>query len=78
MAKRVTAQHEGGAEFPRFFTVLEVAAALGVSARTVRERIAEGAIPAARVGSGRTLPIPGDFLRQLAKSASQSRRNAAA
>jgi excisionase family DNA binding protein len=38
----------------RWLTMAEVAARFDVNARTVRRWVAEGALPAARVGGGRT------------------------
>lgn len=46
---------------PQFYTVEEVAEALGISARTVRRRVAEGALHVHRIG--RSLRISADDFR---------------
>lgn len=78
MTKTPPNARDQGAETQRFLLVREVAAALGVSTRTVRDRIADGSIPAARVGEGRTLHVPADFLSELASAARRDRKRSAA
>ena len=78
MAKTPSDGCDKGGAPPRFLLVREVAAALGVSTRTVRDRIADGSIPAARIGDGRTLHVPETFLTELAKTANRDRKRSAA
>ncbi len=49
---------------PRYLTVAEAAAMLGVSLDTVRRRIASGELPATRIGA-RVWAIPADGIDQL-------------